>query len=448
MSLSGQEIKVFTLSDIAAQVKLLLADRFANDFWVQAEMNKLNHYIHSGHCYPELLEKKGNKVIAQFKANLWRDDYQRVNRKFLTVLKEPLKDGITILFLARISFDAVYGLSLRILDIDPSYSLGELEREKQETITRLRQEQIFSRNRSLQPALLLRRIAVISVETSKGYADFRQIIDGNPWGYHIFYMLFPSLLQGDNLTVSIGGQLERIRNVIRHFDAVAIIRGGGGDIGLSGYNHYELARQIALFPLPVITGIGHATNETVAEMVAFRNCITPTDLAGFLIQQYHNFAVPVKEAVQRLGLHTSALILTQKAFLQEKAFSLGRCLQINLTRERKTLSRLHYRICIAVSDLTISGRQAVWRLYHAMKHAISTDLREKQHTLESIEKQTALLDPVHVLSRGYSVTLLNGTPVTGISSVSVGDTVKTILFSGELKSEVKEVLSSEQSNHE
>jgi len=163
---------------------------------VKAEMNKLNLYPSSGHCYPDLVEKKEGKVIAEIKANIWRDDYQRINNNFLNVLKEPLKSGINILFCAKITYDPANGLRLRIIDIDPSYSLGNLEKEKLETIDKLKLEGIYNTNRTLQLALLPKRIAIISVQTSKGYSDFIQIIETNPWGYNLFHMLFPALLQG------------------------------------------------------------------------------------------------------------------------------------------------------------------------------------------------------------------------------------------------------------
>src|SRR5579859_2699175 len=160
-------------------------------------MNRLNLHPPSGHCYPEMVEKKDGRIIAEIKANLWRDDYQRINRLFLQVLKEPLKNGINILFSAKVTYDPVYGLSLRILDIDPAYSLGELEREKQEALDKLKAAGIYDANRLLPMPLLPKRIAIISVETSKGYSDFIRTIENNQWGYRFFYMLFPALLQGE-----------------------------------------------------------------------------------------------------------------------------------------------------------------------------------------------------------------------------------------------------------
>jgi len=310
--------QVFSLLEVTKSIQKTIAERYKSSFWVKAEMNKLNFYKQSGHCYPELVEKQDGKVIAQIKSNLWKDDYININNTFQRVLKEPLKDGIKILFLAKVSFDPAYGLALRIIDIDPSYTLGDLEREKQETIKKLKDEGIFGKNKTLPIPLLPQRIAIISVETSKGYADFLKVIDTNSWNYKFFHLLFPSLLQGEKAVDGIINQLRRIKKVKSHFDVVAIIRGGGGDVGLSCYNYYLLAKEIALFPMPVITGIGHATNETVTEMISFSNAITPTKLAEYLLQKFHNFSVPVQKAEEKIIDKARRLISDEKTKFQSE----------------------------------------------------------------------------------------------------------------------------------
>jgi exodeoxyribonuclease VII large subunit len=468
MSETVHEKKVYSLLDVLESIRRTLDQRYGSPFWVKAEMNKLNHYVHSGHCYPELLEKREGKIVAQIRSNLWKEDYLRINDNFLRVLKEPLKDGISILFYARISFDPVYGLALRILEIDPVYSLGELEREKQETIDRLHKEGIFETNKQFHLALVPQRIAVISVETSKGFADFRKMIETNSWGYRFFFMLFPSLLQGEKVAESIGRQLERINLVKHHFDAVAIIRGGGGDIGLAGYNRYELARQIALFPLPVITGIGHATNETVTEMVSFRNCITPTDLAGFLIQQFHNFSVPVKEARRIISEEALQFLSDSAKELKETALDLrnttrnflmasGRQLIHQATGlrgftgffirgNREHLSREYLTLRNGILRISLSRKELLAdRVTSVRQHAIRF-IKENQTTVSHLDKQIHLLDPKRVLSRGYSITMHKGRAVRKATEITPGDTLKTRTFEGEIISTATEIKS--RSSHE
>lgn len=463
MSEKVHEKSVYSLLEVMESIRRTLGERYTSPFWVKAEMNKLNHYIHSGHCYPELLEKRDGKIVAQIRANLWKEDFLRINDHFLRVLKEPLKEGISILFLARISFDPVYGLSLRILEIDPVYSLGELEREKQETIDRLRKEGIFDANKQVKLALVPQRIAIISVETSKGLADFRKMIDTNSWGYCFFCMLFPSLLQGEKVAESIGRQLDRIRLVQDHFDAVAIIRGGGGDIGLAGYNHYELAKQVALFPLPVITGIGHATNETVVEMVSFRNCITPTDLGGFLIQQFHNVSVPVKEA-QRILTEATRQLLKDSAYrLQETAanfrvrttnflHSATRMLIQQATgirgftgffirNNRDILTRSSRLMKSGMARITTSSRVRLADCITGCHTQAGRLIQDRKSLVEALSKQLHLLDPDRVLSRGYTITLMHGKPVRASTEVIPGDFLKTITFDGSIQSTVTEIQS-------
>src|SRR5450432_2139952 len=179
---------VFTLLEVTKSIRKTLSERYKESYWIRAELNKLNYYKQSGHCFPELVEKQEGRVLAQMKATIWKDDFIVIDREFQRVLKEPLKDGIKILFLAAISFDPTHGLALRIMDIDPAYTLGDLEKEKQETIERLKKENLYDKNKGLRLALLPKRIAVISVESSKGYADFIKVIEGNVQGYRFFHL--------------------------------------------------------------------------------------------------------------------------------------------------------------------------------------------------------------------------------------------------------------------
>src|SRR5690606_11527491 len=216
---------IFSLFEVARSIKRTIAQRYSQSYWVSAEMNKLNYYSHSGHCYPDLVDKKEGKVIAEMRSIIWKGDYQRINRQFEAITKEPLKDGIRILFQASISFDELHGISLRIVDIDPNFSLGLLVREKQESINRLREEQIFDANRRIPFPLLPKRIAIISVETSKGLADFLKIIEHNDWQYRFEYSLFPALLQGEKAISSILEQLHKTAENSSQFDVVTLIRG-------------------------------------------------------------------------------------------------------------------------------------------------------------------------------------------------------------------------------
>ena len=451
--------KIFTLLEVSESVQKTISERYKSSFWVKAEMNKLNHYSHSGHCYPELIEKKDGKIIAQIRSNLWRDDYININNNFLKTLKEPLKNGIKILFLARISFDPVYGISLQILDIDPSYTLGDLEKEKQNSIEKLQEEQIFTLNKTRLLPLLPQRIAVISVATSKGYEDFRQVLEHNPWNYKFFHFLFPSILQGDKAVVGIIAQLKQIEKVVEHFDVVAIIRGGGGDVGLSCYNNYDLSKAVALFPIPVITGIGHATNDTVCEMVAYQNAITPTKIAEFLIQKFHNFSVPLQKARDLIIDKSNRLISEEKTKLQSEV-KLFRSMTETILQKNNNQIDAAMRIVTQQSQFILKENTTEIKLFsdliskssftllkqnstqlQQLKENLNIQaiLKSKQESLQlaNIEKNLQNLDPINILKRGFSITRFKGKAVKNISEISEGETIETQVYKGTITSIIK-----------
>ena len=407
--------QVFSLLEVTRSIEKTISARYKSTFWVKAEMIKLNHYSYSGHAYPDLVEKKNGKVVAQIRSTLWSSRFEEINRRFLNITKEPLKDGINIMFRAQIKFSPLYGLSINIIDIDPSVTLGDMEREKQATISKLKEEAIFDNNKKRLLPLLPQRLAIISVETSKGYADFINVIDANSWGYRFFHMLFPSLLQGDQAVASIMKQLNSIKRVKHHFDLVAIIRGGGGDVGLSCYNNFELSKEIALFPIPVFTGIGHSTNETVVEMVSHTNNITPTKLAEFLIQKFHNFNVPVQES-QRI--------------ISEFAIQ-------TLKDTGKGLSDTSKYFQSVTQGLLFQNKEKLQNEIRNLSNGIPRQLEKSRNKLEEKEWQVQILDPVNVLERGYSITYLNGKALHQSTDVNQGDMIETRLFNGKLESIVR-----------
>ncbi len=405
---------IFSLLEVTKSIQRTLADRYKNLYWIKAEMNKLNHYKHSGHCYPELVEKKEGKIVAEIRSIIWKSDFERINNSFIKLLNEPLRDGITILFQAGISYDPLHGLSLRIVDIDPTFVLGELEREKKESILRLHQEGLFEANKRLPFPLIPKRLAIISVETSKGLSDFYKIINQNPWGYKIETTLYPALLQGDKSIPSIIKQLAVIAERAEAYDAVAIIRGGGGEVGLSSYNNYNLAKAIAIFPLPVLTGIGHSTNETVSEMVSYKNAITPSELADFLIQKFHNFSILLDRLQEQLVVLSKNKFLDENSKLQAFAQSLSWESKNRLQQEKHNMSILNQRLQLFSQHF----------------------LKEKYGELANISRLINMADPIQLLKRGFSVSRINGKAIQSLAEVKEGDTIETLLLDGKVKSTV------------
>jgi exodeoxyribonuclease VII large subunit len=408
--------KIFTLLEVSQSIQKMFAQHFSGAYWIKAEMSKLGLYAQSGHCFPELVEKVEGKIIARIDALLWKTDYAKINANFRKVLNDELKDGIKILFLAKVEYSPEFGLKLRILDIDPAFTLGDFEREKQETIRKLVEEGVFNSNRAVKFPLLPQRIAIISDKDSRGYQDFVNVFEAakKTWGYEFFYMIFPAALQGEKAIATIPAQLDRIQKVSHHFDIVAIIRGGGGELSFVCYNNHSLTKAIATFPLPVVTGIGHVTNLTVVDMVANHCAITPTKLAEFIIQKFHNFSVPVQDAEKDIAEKSLRLIADEKAkFLSE----------VKLFRS-------------VTGNALLMERNAIKEASRSLKQQSVFMFKSRNSELNNMERNLEILSPKNVLKRGYSITLLNGKPVKSFTDVKKGDILNTIIHEGEISSSV------------
>ena len=428
---------VLSLSQLTAGIAKVFDENFPAPLWIKAEIAKLNLYPSSGHCYPSLVEKEKGTIKAEMRGTIWAADYSRINGNFIKITREPLKEGILILFRAYVKYHPVYGLSLQIIDIDPSYTLGEMAREKMETIEKLKKEGLFDRNRQLELPLLPKRIAIISVKTSKGFSDFINILENNAWGYSFSCVLFPALLQGDKAVESIAGQLEAIGRVASHFDVVAIIRGGGGDVGLNCYDNYLLSKEVAQCPLPVITGIGHSTNETVVEMVAGFNKITPTDVAYFLIQMFHNFSGRIQVSQEKILSFTRELLEEEKRRWGDDCRRLllqtGNLMKSEQNRLQLAGSRLRFKPGLLTKEHQIKLMNTTDWL--AMR--VTQYFAGKSQYLNALDEKLQLLDPQYILKRGYSITYLNGKPLTDNIGLQPGDEIQTRLYHGNIYSEVK-----------
>jgi exodeoxyribonuclease VII large subunit len=407
--------RVYTLSQVGKSLETVIAKNYKGAYYIKAEIIKLNYYPRNGHCYPELVEKEGDSIKAQMRAVIWSSNLEPINERFRAITGEPLKEGITILCLATIEYSGKYGLALHIQDIEPTYTLGELAKNKVQTINRLKKEGLFDANKELQMPLLPKRIAVISIETSKGYSDFTITLNQNEYGYKFSLVLFPSLLQGDKAVHTMKNQLDEIEKQKDKFDCVVIIRGGGGDVGLSCYDNYELARRVAEFPLPIVSGIGHSTNVTVVEMVSHETKITPTEVAYYFIQRFRNFDERLQQWQQALAQYARNLLKDERMRLlqvESRRQQLAQMVLVNKRRDVENLQQL----------LPLLSRQL---------------LNREKEKVARMENSVALLHPRNILKRGFSVTLLNGKPVTKATELKAGDELVTQLHEGEIKSRVE-----------
>ena len=430
--------RIFTLLEVSQGIQATIAKKFPDVYWIKAEMHKLGFYAQSGHCFPELVEKRDGKIIAKLDGLIWKTDFQNIDRNFRRALGDGLKDGIKILFLARVEYMPEFGLKLRIVDIDPAFTLGDFERERQETIKRLQEEGLFNINRSLEFPRLPQRIAIISDSDSRGYQDFMNVFSAaeKNWGYKFFHLLFTASLQGDKALATIPMQLDRILKVRKHFDLVAIIRGGGGELTFACYNNYELSKKIATYPLPIVTGIGHVTNMTVVDMVANQSSITPTKLAELLIQKFHNFSVPVKEA-QDIVINQSRRMLTDVKTKFSSEIKLFKSATANLLSRNKNTLRENTQILRKDTLANLRQLSAVLN-QHAMqiKNGCRIVFKTGRAELSGIEKNIDNMNPQNVMKRGYSITLLNGKSVTKSGDLKSGDSLQTILHHGTVLSTV------------
>lgn len=459
-----QERQVFTLKQVAQSIQKIIAERYQSLYWVQAEVHRLN-YTTKGHCYPELVQKENDTIVVDMRGTIWKSNYDKISKNFSEIVKEPLRDGMNLLLLVKISFHPLYGMGLEIIDVDPTYSLGELEKERKETLLRLQKEGILNANQQVRFPLLPKRIAIISVESSKGLSDFYSVINQKQWSYRFFLMLFEAQLNGDAAIESIQKQLKRIEKVKQHFDVVVIIRGGGGEIGLSCYNNYHLAKTIASFPLPVLTGIGHSTNITVSEMVAYHNAITPTELAEMLVQTFHEFAVSLENGKKILLREAGYLIEINKKELRNALRFVGKgslsCIsnQLNglnihgLKLKQYISSYLQTAgfLCQQLLDkLKNSEEQYLFRqalLISEQGKKLTSSIQQltenQKNKLRIFEKTLALIDPKNILKMGYSITLINGKLISSKNPVKEGDLIETTTADFILQSELKKITENE-----
>lgn len=427
---------VYSLSELTGSIKAMINKTYTRAYYVKAEIIRLNKYPHSGHCYPELVEKEGDRIVTQMRAVIWKTQVEEINEKFLKITGEPLKDNISILCLATIEFSPQYGLALYIQDIEPSYTLGELMKNKMAVIARLKKEGVFGANKQLQLPLLPKRIAVISVETSKGYSDFMVTLQENNWNYCFECELFPSILQGDKAITTITAQLDAIAKRQKDFDCVVIIRGGGGDVGLSCYDDYNLSHKVATFPLPIISGIGHSTNESVTDMVSYANKITPTEVAYFLIQQFHNFAIQVEDAQDKIIRYVETLFTREKYQIEQIEHNYLLLATRSLTHKKHQIEQLEQSCKLSATHLLSQEKSVIENLHKMMQLSSKQMLTIQNKELENLEEKIHLLHPHNVLKRGYSITRLNGKALTKPEDAKEGDVLVTELSEGEVVSRV------------
>lgn len=406
-------MEALSLYDLNALVRRSLEQCLPDEYWVQAELSDVRTNS-TGHCYLEFIQKdpRSNNLIAKARGTIWANVYRLLKPYFEESTGQAFVSGIKVLVQVTVSFHELYGYSLTVQDIDPTYTLGDMARRRREILKQLEEEGVLTLNKELEMPVLPQRIAVVSSPTAAGYGDFCHQLKNNSRGFFFHTELFPALMQGDRVEESVLSALDAILNRQEDFDAVVIIRGGGATSDLSGFDTYLLAAACAQFPLPIITGIGHERDDTVLDSVAHTRVKTPTAAAEYLINCMDLAADELEVLISQL--HESV--------------------RSRLTEEHRKLISYRNRIPSAVVRRVSDAKLALLTTRKDISLAVQTLLSRQRHRLELLQQRLADASPEKMLARGYSITLKDGKVVKDAALLNEEDQIITRFYRGEVTS--------------
>lgn len=408
-----------------------------DSYWVEAEL--LDCHEGNGHCYMELVQKDeySNTPVARARANCWRSTWMRLRPRFEKVTGQRLLAGMKVLLQVKASFHPAYGFSWNIIDIDPTYTMGDLARRRQEIIAALKEEGVFDLNKSIGIPMFAQRIAVISSETAAGYGDFCGQLADNPYGFQFSTRLFPAVMQGEMVEQSVISALDSINAEIEEFDVVVIIRGGGATSDLSGFDTLALAENVANFPLPVITGIGHDRDESVLDMISCVRVKTPTAAADFLISNLADTLATIEDLGHRLVTHIKERLSEEKVRMSAMQSLLPTLFYRRKSRETDIISSLSARIQTATARRLQAESARIDGISQRLPLYATSRLDREKHRLEMISQRADAVNPIHILRRGYSIALHEGKAVKDSALLSPGDSIDIVMAEGKILAEVK-----------
>lgn len=408
-------METLSLLELNGRVKSTIQFEMPDAYWVQAEISSISP-SGQGHCYLELVQKDatGRSFLAKAKANIWRGTWLKLKPYFEAQTGETLKVGMKVLLQVTVTFHEVYGYSLVVQDIDPTYTMGDMARRRKEILEQLTKDGVIGLNKELEIPDLPNRIAVISSATAAGWGDFRNQLDGNIYGFRFYVKLFPALMQGDDVERSVISALNAVADRRDDFDLVVIIRGGGAVSELSCFDSYNLAFNIANFPLPVITGIGHERDDTVADVVAHTKVKTPTAAAEFIINRVFDTATRLEDLTRRMG----------------------DAVQDRMNSENVRIERLSQKLPSLFALLKARQEQLLETVWIRSVNGVRNLLTSQTHKLEIVDKTLSAADPAVILKRGYSLTRAGGRVVKCASDLKRGDRLTTVFADGSVESEI------------
>lgn len=410
----------YSLLELNSLVREAIENALPMEYWVEAELSECRES--RGHCYMELIQKDELSAtpIAKAQAKCWANKWLTIRPYFERTTGQQLHIGMKVLLKVYPQFHEAYGFSWIVTDIDPTYTLGDMARKRQEIIQKLKAEGVFDLQKELQLPVFCQHIAVISSQTAAGYGDFCNQLADNPYNFKFETQLFPAIMQGESIGQSIIAALERIYQMQTEdlelrtslFDCVVIIRGGGATSDMSGFDTLALAENVANFPIPIITGIGHDRDESVLDMVSHTRVKTPTAAATLLIDHL--------KAVQETIEGTQSMITH---YVQQK-----------LSIANSHLSIISESIPRLFSVVKTRQEAKIDALYTRMPMLIERRLTTESHRLQLIDEKLKALDPALLLARGYSITLHNGKSVRDPQQLQPGDEIETRVEKGIIKS--------------
>ncbi len=425
-----------SLQELNNIVRGTLEATLDDTYWLVAELSEVRPAA-NGHCYLEFVEKapRSNALVAKASGVIWRNVYSLLAAHFERLTGQRLSPGMKVLVQVSVSFHELYGYSLHVSDIDPTYTLGDVARRRQEIIDALTEDGVLTLNKELALPRPLSRIAVISSATAAGYGDFCRQLEES--GFDFTTKLFPATMQGEQVEQSVIAALNAVADEAEAWDAVIIIRGGGAVSDLNGFDTYLLAANVAQFPLPVLTGIGHERDETVLDLVAHTRLKTPTAVAAFLIETRRNEVKALDLLKQRLFKAAAERIERER----RQYAHIGTHFQVAAThygsKQREQLARLSARMELHTKQYLQAARTILKGTAERLPRLCAERFLREQHRLGLLGKTIHIADPARILSMGFSITLKNGKAVHNAKNLQPGDVLTTRLAEGEVQSVVR-----------
>jgi exodeoxyribonuclease VII large subunit len=426
-----------SLLDLCKLIRRTLEHHLEQNYWVVAEIGELR--VHQrGHCYLELIDKQNDILTTKQRATIWSSSYRTIKQNFEEVTGQSLAPGLKVLCLVQVQYHELYGLSLNIQEIDPNYTMGERARMRAEIIQRLIAEGLYDLNRRHELSLAPQRIAVISSPTAAGWGDFLHQLLMNPYRFRFKVDLYKATMQGDAARESICSALEQISLAATPYDAVVIIRGGGARIDLDCFDHYELAFSIANFPLPVLTGIGHDRDETIADLVAHTRLKTPTAVAEFLINSLRGYEAQLDELSNAVFAYAGNYLNQQQQKTEQLQNKLQAGAKTLLNSQQKHLQQMAGSVGANTRHRIKFGWEQLKSLQRILYSAADKAVCHQSATLDQLAITLRLQDPQRLLRKGYTISYLEGVPLHKAATPKPGQLLITHTFNNIITSKVED----------